>query len=247
MVSLLTGGVVRRWKRRLIAIAVVAVVAAGVYAFVSTGASLPDDGPPVETSTEAAVSFLTKITDAGQAAAGADSLTIAVTDEEVTSFLRIGSELAELAQTEDVAGLEDLDPDAFADIPNGDRLRDALALRDRIPSLPRLAPDDFALRVAFRDPEVRFRDDGTVIVRGTARFLFLTIPARVVVAPRAEDGDLEFDFVEGQFGRLPLPERLIDLAGAGLTELILAGQDYASVDRIAVTEGTLTFSGRLAR
>ena len=37
---------------------------------------------------------------------------------------------------------------------------------------------------------------------------------------------------------------LFDLFGAGLARAILIGQDYAEITRIAVADGTLTFSGR---
>jgi len=66
-------------------------------------------------------------------------------------------------------------------------------------------------------------------------------PLRLVVAPRARDGEMVLDFVEGNLGPVDLPEGLLDVIGKGLVKVILAGQDWAE---ITIGEGTLTLRGR---
>ena len=50
---------------------------------------LPDDGPPIATSQEAALRFAEKVTQAGKTGAQTGNSTLTVTDVEVTSFLNI--------------------------------------------------------------------------------------------------------------------------------------------------------------
>ncbi len=229
-----------------------------VYLFISTDSALPDDGPPVPVSSEAALSFLGKITDGAQRAGSGVEIGLTVTQEEVTSFLAVGAKLAELAERLDQPSLEDLavsdQPVGLGDLTElltGDdsgpfdftTWRGLLRERGRL-GLPALDPSRFALGLRFRNPEVRFLANGQVIVRGEARIFFLGFPARVVVVPKASAGELGFDFVEGQLGRLSVPEGVVDLVADGLVQAILAGQDYASIDEIAVGDGTLTLSAR---
>jgi hypothetical protein len=110
-----------------------------------------------------------------------------------------------------------------------------------------LSLSDLSLRLAVQEPQVYFKDNGHVVVRGYARVRDFRQPVRVVVAPHASRGELELDFVEGKLGPLPLPESLFDVIGKGLSTIILAGQDYAEIQEITVGEGRLTVRGRYAR
>jgi hypothetical protein len=65
---------------------------------------MPDDGPPPAVSLGAAVHFIEKVIAAGETAVDTDRFTISVTQEEMTSFLAIGSELTERLQ-----GLQDIE------------------------------------------------------------------------------------------------------------------------------------------
>jgi hypothetical protein len=67
---------------------------------------------------------------------------------------------------------------------------------------------------------------------------------RLVLAPRAADGELVLDFVEGTLGPVSVPEGLVDLVGRALARLILAGGDYVEISKIEVSQGSLTLSGR---
>ena len=70
---------------------------------------------------------------------------------------------------------------------------------------------------------------------------------RLVIAPSASNGELVLDFVDGQIGRVRMPEFIFDLIGKGLAEVLLAGQAYAEITQIQVGSGTLTISGRYNR
>lgn len=75
----------------------------------------------------------------------------------------------------------------------------------------------------------------------------MSIPARIVVTPRIVDGGVEFDLVEGQFGRLPLPGAMADLVEGAIERALPAGHSIAAVDDIEVAEGSLRFVGSLQR
>ena len=102
-------------------------------------------------------------------------------------------------------------------------------------------------KLAIEELEVRFKGNGHIVVRGYGQVRKLRQPLRVVVAPRASDGELVLDFVEGKLGPVPLPEPLFDLIGKALSRAILAGQDYAEIQEITVAEGTLTLRGRYSQ
>jgi len=210
---------------------------------------LPDDGLPVATSQDAAILFVEKITDVGLNGAETGRFSLTVTQEEVTSFLQIGSVLAEQLQTvknlenlEDLADLSDLS--GIEGIEELERWQRILRRRE---GLPRIRLSNLNLRLTIEEPEVRFQANGQVIVRGYGRLLVLRQPLRVVLAPRADDGELSFDFVEGNLGPVNLPEGLFDLIGKGLARAILLGQDYGEISQIDVGDGVLTLSGRYNR
>lgn len=208
---------------------------------------LPDDGPAPPFSRAAALRFVQKALTAGQSAVEAQSFTLTLTDAEITSFLNIRTELTremqalgmdQLDQLEGLEGLssEEINLDAWINLlgsnEDGDR---------------RLLP---RLRVGLRDPRVHFRAGdgrGQVIGRGDLAFLRWRLPVRLVVAPHASSGEMVLDFVEGQIGRVKLPEFVFDLLGKGIAEALLAGQAYAEITEIRVQEGTFTISGRYNR
>ena len=239
---------------------------------------LPDDGPQIEPTQEAALRFVEKVVDAGQAGALNGQSAITVTQAEVTSFLSIASQVAQMAQqleriesVEDLEqlqgiegldlaalGMEDLDlegidlerlqgerDDGQALRPTALKLWQALSRRDE--GLGGLSLSDLRLSLAVREPQVYFKDNGHVVVRGYVQARNVRQPVRVVVAPHARRGELALDFVEVKLGPLPLPESLFDAIGKGLSSVILAGQDYAEIQEIVVGEGTLTVRGRYAK
>jgi hypothetical protein len=209
-------------------------------------ADLPDDGPPIATSQTAARQFVEKVTDAGLNGSKTGKFALTVTEEEVTSFVQIGAQLAEqlqeaknletledLAQIQDLEGLEGIE-----------ELEQWQELARRREGLPKIRLPDLSLRLGIQDPEVRFQANGQIVVRGYGQVRRMRQPLRAVVTPRASDGELVLDFVEGNLGPVPLPEGLFDLIGEGLAHVILLGQDYAEITLIDVLEGVLTISGR---
>jgi hypothetical protein len=207
-------------------------------------AELPDDGPPPPTSAASAGRFLQKLSAAGEGAADTGRFTLTVTDEEVTSFLNVGTVLSrrlgdlpiqDLEQLRDIPELEGIDLETYRDL-----LGDG-------GSIPALGDDGLGLRLTIQAPRVYFLGDGRMIVRGKARFLVVSLPIRVVAAPRASQGELVLDFVEGQLGPVPMPEILFDYVGKGLARALLAGREVAEITEIRVNDGVLTVSGRWNR
>jgi hypothetical protein len=207
-------------------------------------AELPHDGPPPTTSAASAGRFLEKAAIAGEGAAGTGRFTLTVTDEEVTSFLSIGSilrrqlgalPLEDFGQIADIPELEGIDPDNWQEL---------LGERDQLLTL---GDDGARLRLTIVDPSVYFLGNGQIIVRGSAQFLILRVPARVVTAPRASQGELVLDFVEGQLGPVAMPEIIFDYLGKGLVQALLAGREYAEITEIRVGDGVLTITGRWTR
>lgn len=217
----------------------------------SQGAELPDDGPPVAVSRGAAVSFVTKVIAIGGQASTSQSVRFTITQEEVTSALAYGSELAIYAQGGPVfEGLSNLE---VGDLPTEDLPPQAQRFRQLAESLDHVTGSEeggtrrlFSLfRLRLEEPQVYFKSDSRMIVRGVGRLARWQQPLRVVFAPRAEEGELELDFVDGQLGSLPLPEFLFDPLGELLSQALLAGQDYAAITELTVADGTLTFAGEL--
>ena len=210
------------------------------------GSELPNDGPPIATSQAAARQFVEKVTDAGLNGSKTGQITLTLTQEEVTSFVQFGAELAEqLQQAKNLETLEDLaeveDVEGLEGIEDVEKWQELARRREGLPSIQL---PDLSLRLGIQEPEVRFLANGQIIVRGYGQLRNVQQPLRVVVAPRAEDGELVLDFVEGKLGPVPLPEGLFDLIGEGLAQIILLGQEWAEITQIAVTEGVLTISGR---
>lgn len=212
-------------------------------------AEMPDDGAPVSVSQEAAVRFVTKIVGLGQQASASRVVSFTVTQEEVTSALAYATELASYAQGgpvfEGLAGLQ------MDDLPMDQLPPEARRFRQLADSLGSAASNQqegrfwLDLRLQVEEPQVYFKSDGRMILRGYGRLARWRQPMRVVIAPRAEQSEIELDFVEGQLGSIPLPELLFDPLGELIGQALLAGEDYASIDRLEVDEGTLSFSGEL--
>ena len=204
-------------------------------------AVLPNDGPAPPFSRAAALSFVRKALTAGETAVASKAFTLTLTDREVTSFLNIRTELTQelqdvgIDQLDQLAGLEGLSSEEI----NLDAWLSLLG-ENREGNPPLLA----RLRLGLKEPRVYFKGDGQVIARGELALLRWSVPVRLVVAPRAVSGEMVLDFVEGQIGRVKLPEIIFDLLGKGIAEALLAGQAYAEITEISVGQGTFTLSGR---
>jgi hypothetical protein len=239
---------VRFLRRRLVPILIVVGLIIALFV-ATTGASLPDDGEPIAISPDDALVFARKLTVAAGDATSTKAVSIVVTDEEVTSFLAIASLLSGELQTAGGSGdLSELTSLGDA-IPGGnvasvDNWKDLVESQGGIGSVLTRGLD---LRVAIQEPEVRFTAEGEVIIRGYGKVAFITVPARLVVKPQIVDGQVEFDLVEGQFGRLPLPGAMSNLAESAIERALLGGYDIASVERIIVSDGTFAFTGQLNR
>ena len=207
-------------------------------------AEMPDDGPPVATSMEAAKRFVEKVAAAGESAVATKRLSLTITQEEVTSFWSIGSEMADQMQALNVQSLEELD--GLQDSPElqeVEGLREWLELLQGREGLPQFGLSDLIFRLGLREPEVYFKADGDIIIRGYAEALGQRQPLRLVLAPQASQGELVLDFVEGQLGPASVPEVLVDQIGSVLAKLILAAGEYVEVTEVRVTDRTLKIGG----
>ncbi len=202
-------------------------------------AELPSDGPPIPVSQAAAARFVEKVTAAGEGAVATKRLDLTVTQEEVTSFLGIGSQIAEQMEEMNVSGLQGLQQlEGSPEFQSIEGLPQWLELLQG-----REALSDLSLRLGIREPQVYFTGSEQIIVRGYAEVLGQRQPLRLVLAPRASDGEVEMDFVEGKLGPVSVPEALIDKLGLGLAKLLVAGEEFVEVSEIRVDSGILTVRG----
>jgi hypothetical protein len=223
------------------------LVAALVVALVLTGcqppdflqAELPDDGPPIPVSQAAAARFVEKVTAAGEGAVATKRLDLTVTQEEVTSFLGIGAQMAEQMEELNASGLQGLQQlegsPEFQAIEGLPQWLDLLQGREGL--------FDLSLRLGIREPQVYFTGSGQIIIRGYVEVLGQRQPLRLVLAPRASDGEVVMDFVEGKLGPVSVPEALIDQLGLGLAKLLVAGDQFVRVSEISMGNGILTVRG----
>ncbi|HEX8684395.1 MAG TPA: hypothetical protein VF707_18915 [Ardenticatenaceae bacterium] len=169
------------------------------------GTGLPDDGPPIPVTEEAATSFQQKIQVAGQEAQATGSTTVSITQEEITSFLTLRQDMLE-AQAGEQSGTQ--------------------------------------FEFPLIEPQVYFKDDGNIVVRGRIEYEGVNQPIRIVAQPTALNGTLEVNVTEGRIGPVPVPGVILDQVDNAVTQAILAGQDYGQITNLQVSGGTLTFSGQ---
>ena len=203
-----------------------------------------DYGTPVPATKDAASRLLTRAGNAIRNAPNSRNLRISVTEEEATSALSLGMLLPEVMRAMESIPAEELEA-----IPTVEGMRERLrqeeeaALESR--TLTQRIFGFFDPRLRTGDTQVRFTADGEIVVGGYIQAWRWKQPALVVVAPRATSGELALDFVRGQLGRLPAPEWAFDKLGELLSSLILLGQDYAEITEMTVTEGRMSFLGRV--
>lgn len=235
-------------RRRMIPILIVVAVILLVL-FITSGAALPDDGDPIAVSDEAALAFVEKVAAQTGGAGEGKTVRLRFTEEEVTSFLNVAATLSERMREQGGTGdLDELDSyDASELGVNITSVEEWKELIEANGGLGRTLTDGITMRVAVRSPEVRFKSDGSIIVRGTVRFGFVDLPARLVFAPTVSDGELDLGFVEGQMGRLPIPGSVVGLIESGVERALVAGHDIGTVTRVTVGDGTIVFAGSLSR
>lgn len=205
-------------------------------------------GDPVPSSAEAATRVLTRGAQVLQRAPDAGAVRLTLTESEATSALSLGMMLPELMMAANRIPPEEIQ-----------QARDLEALRERIWREADAQLAEIAGRSSVRqrilmkldprirtgDVQVRFEESGEVVVAGFVQAWRFRLPGLFVVAPRAQGGEMDLDFVSGRLGRMPLPELAFDWMGGLVASAILLGQDYAEVSEISVGDGTLTFEGRL--
>ena len=238
-------GVQTRTARRSFApflAAMLLVVACKQLGFLQ--AELPDDGPPIVTSMDAAKSYIEKVKAAGEIAAATKQLSLDITQEEVTSFLSIGSEIREKLREQDVQSFEELEGQELSpELQQIEGLQEWLELLQGQGDTPLGELSDLGSQLGLRELEVYFKAEGHVIIRGYVEALGQRQPLRLVVAPQASEGKLVLDFVEGQLGPASIPESLLDQIDVGVANLILAADASVAVTEVRVTDGGLAVRG----
>jgi len=109
------------WKRvpiplRIAALLVAALLLAGCSRPAFLDKKLPDDGPEIVPSQASAMRFVEKVTAAGQSGVQSGQTSLTITEGEVTSFLSISTQLAQVMQIaegidnpQDLSQLQELD------------------------------------------------------------------------------------------------------------------------------------------
>jgi len=203
----------------------------------SPGSSaLPDDGPPVSVSNAAASRLFEKVLSAVESAAQTQSVRFTVTDEEVTSALALGAQFVTFTPAGPVIDGLPGSPDSQS-APG----LQGLGLPDSSGQGGGLSLSNLGLKV--EEPQVRFTGDGRMILEGFGRVGSWRQPVRVVMAPRATEGELDLHFVEGRIGSLPLPAFVFNPIGKALSSLILAGSDTLDIREISINQGSMTLAG----
>jgi hypothetical protein len=229
---------------------VLALLAVLVMAGCSNGAVLGNgqaaDEPVVETSREAARSFVQKAVVAGRQGSGGDEVTLNVTQEEVSSFLDFASQVARQAAAQGVERLSDLERMDPQDLPEDARDLPALLAALRAEGdVPDVRLPDLRFWSRIYDPRVRFTAEGQMVLTGRVDLLGFRQPVRIVAVPRPEGDRILLTFVEGSIGRVPVPAWLAEQVVANVDALLLLGQDYADISDVTVTEGQMSVTGRL--
>lgn len=246
--------------RTLFVVFVPAILFAGCALNSGESAGLPDDGPPVPVSQDAAVRFAQKTMGATAQTESGDVMRFTVTQEEATSALWIGSLLFSssrekpdfqgipaLEGIKDVQDLNKILESQSNDVLDGSEIPPQIL--DLLRNLNKERGEGLDIpdiRLKLEDPQVYFKGNGRIILRGVGHFLRWRLSMRVVIAPRASRGELVLDFVEGQIGSLPMPEFVFDPMGSLLSRVLLSGREYAEIIELKVEAGTLTFAGRLS-
>lgn len=200
-------------------------------------------GRPVPVSEEAATSFFEKVASAGRQGAETHRVSLTITEREATSALALSAEVAEVYQAMQSMSPEEIEAADPARIRERVRRREA---RESDGSLGGRIAHALNPRIGLREAQVRFLANGRIVVSGWVYAWRWRQPALIVVAPRAERGEMELDFVEGRLGRLPAPEWLFDQTGRLLSSVILMGRDYAEITALRVEQGRLVLRGEVA-
>lgn len=238
----------RRLRRLGIGLLVVVLSVATCSAGVDTGSLTARWGPPVPATTDAARSLMEKSGRSLQGAAADRAVALTVTEAEATSALGLGLMMPELMRAADrvprseIQGITDLEE---LRLRIQEEMRRTETAAQGLAGLGQRIARALDPQLRTGDVQVRFEENGHVVVAGYLQAWWFRQAALFVVAPRAASGSLELDFVEGKLGRVPLPEPLFDLVGDAAASAILMGRDYAEISRLSVADGTLHIEGRL--
>lgn len=147
---------------RFLVLPLVAILAVFVMAGCD-GAAVGGNGQPepaIETSPEAARTFVEKVVATGEEGAGGDEVTLAVTQEEVSSFLDLASRVARVAAAQGADSLSDVERMDPATLPEGaEELPELLAMLRAEGDVPDVELPDLEFWSRIVEPRVRFEGE----------------------------------------------------------------------------------------
>lgn len=103
--------------------------------------------------------------------------------------------------------------------------------------------DGTTIENPLQNPQVYFKDDGTLVLRADIVFQGNSQLIRVVARPTVANGQLQIDITEGKLGPVPVPGPLLDQVEGALAEGLTAGRDYTELTTVAVADGTIMIEG----
>ncbi|MGH2542837.1 MAG: hypothetical protein ACRDIB_08570 [Ardenticatenaceae bacterium] len=158
-----------------------------------------------------------------------DGQPIPVTDQAAASFEQKAAEAAQTAQSTGSSSIT----------VTQEEITSYVALRLEEAAAQAGSP----VAMLLRQPQIYFKEDGTIIVRGQLEFEGSAQPLRVVARPSVANQQLQLDIVEGRIGPIPVPGAILDQVEGLLATAILQAQNYAELQEVRVEAGTLTLSG----
>ena len=242
------------WRRRLMTASrtvfapiLVAALLSGCCPWLGfPGAEMPDDGPPIKTSVMDAERFVGKLKAAGETLDATKELDLAISQEEITSFLEIGAKVSEQMKALGVKDSGELaQMKGNEDFQRIEGFEGLVELIEGPESAGGKAVAEMSLRLPLEEPEIYFKASGEIVIRGYAEVVGQRQPFRLVIVPQASQGNLVLDFVEGQFGPVPIPKELADQVFDTLASSFLAANAAIEFTDVTVGDGTFSIDGVL--
>ena len=205
-------------------------------------ATLPDDGPKIAVSMDSAKSFVEKVKAAGDTAESTKQLSLTVSQEELTSFVGIGTEMREKMQSLGIESHADLEQ--VQDAPELQAWLDVLEAGGE--GFSPFGPASLVFRLGISEPQIYFKPNGQIVIRGYVEALGQRQPMRLVVAPQVSpEGELILEFVEGQVGPASVPKPLVDQVLGSAADAIRAADSNLQINNVSVVNGMITIDGVL--
>lgn len=227
-----------RYSRLLLLVLVAALLLAGC-----TAAAMPDDSPDPVISEAASRRVVQRVVAIGESTASGQTFTATATQDEVTSFLALGAAVLSHYQAAHAAGI-DAEPrqiPGIDEVMSDDQWQQAMtALFERPTSAGALL---LRLHGYVIDPRVHFKQDGTLVLRGTAIALGTRVPVRAVFAPYQTPSGYSLRLMDIRAGSIRAPEWAFALLQDGIDQGLALASQSVTIQQIAITQAEISISG----